>query len=66
TAPTNSLEGLTNLLLISFLLQKFCHQDATCLATLPQLHPLHTRIKWIARHNVKRHCYFIYNLLHSI
>lgn len=65
TTPTDSLEAHANLLPISLLLQKLCHRAATRLATLPQSHPLHSRIKWIARHDVKRHRSSIHNLLHS-
>ena len=65
TTPTDSLEAHANLLPVPLLLQKLCHRAAVCLATLPQGHPLHKKLQWIAKHNVRAHRSSLHNLIHS-
>lgn len=65
TTPTDSLEAHANLLPIPLLMQKLCHRATVRLATLPQTHPLHRRLQWIAKHNVQSHRSSLHNLLHS-
>ena len=65
TTPTDSLEAHANLFPIPLLMQKICHRATVRLATLPQSHPLHIRLKWIAKHNVQKHRSSLHNLLHS-
>lgn len=65
TTPTDSLEAHANLLPISILMQKICHHATVRLASLPQSHPLHKKLTWIARHNVQHHRSSLHNLLHT-
>lgn len=65
TTPTNSLEAHANLLPIPLLMQKICHRATARLASLPQSHPLHKKLQWIAKHNVILHQSLLHNLIHS-
>lgn len=65
TSPTDVLEAHANLLPIPLLLQNICHRATVCLATLPQSHPLYSKLQWIAGHNVQTHHSSLHNLLHT-
>jgi ribonuclease HI len=65
TSPTDSLEAHANLLPIPILMQKICHCATVRLASLPQTHPLHRKLCWIANHNVRHHRSSLHNLLHT-
>jgi len=65
TSPTDSIEAHANLLPIPILMQKICQRATVRLATLPQTHPLHKKLRWVENHNVRRHRSSLHNLLHT-
>ena len=66
TSPLDSLEVHSFLLPALLLIQDILYRSALRLARLPQNHPLHTKMKWIERHNVKRHCSALHCLIHTL
>ena len=61
-----SLEVHSFLLPAPLLIQDILYRSALRLARLPQTHPLHTKMKWIERHNVKRHRSALHSLIHTL
>ena len=66
TSPLDSLEVHVFLLPAPLLIQDILYRSALRLARLPQTHPLHTKLKWIERHNVKCHKSALHSLVHTL
>ena len=66
TSPLDSLEVHSFLLPAPLLIQDILYRSALRLARLPQNHPLHTKMKWIERHDVKCHCAALHCLIHTL
>ena len=66
TSPTDSLDLHAFLLPTPLLIQKLLYRSMSRMATLPNTHPLHDKIKWIEKHNVRRHKSALHHLVHSL
>ena len=66
TSPLDSLEVHAFLLPAPLLIQDILYRSALRLARLPQTHPLHAKLRWIERHDVKRHKSALHNLVHTL
>ena len=66
TSPLDSLEVHAFLLPAPLLIQDILYRSALRLARLPQTHPLHTKLKWIERHDVKCHKSALHSLVHTL
>ena len=44
TTATDIVKVMANLIPFHLLIEKHCHRAAICLATLPEMHPLHKLI----------------------
>ncbi|KAF5386185.1 hypothetical protein D9615_002532 [Tricholomella constricta] len=62
SAPTDALELHADLLPVDLLMDKICHRSAMRIASLPEAHPLHKRIRNCTRYKVKRHRSPLHNL----
>ena len=63
---TDVMEAHTNIPPVKFLMHKVCHRAATCLATLPGLHPLHKpihRLHTCMQRKAKHHLSAIHHLM---
>ena len=65
SSPGDSLDVHAYLLPTPLLIQHLLHRSITRMATLPGSHPLHEKIKWIEKHNVRRHKSALHHLIHS-
>ena len=66
TSPLDLLEVHAFLLPAPLLIQDVLYRSALRLARLPQTHPLHTKLKWIEHHDVKRHKSALHSLVHTL
>ena len=65
SSPADSLDLHAYLLPTPLLIQQILHRSMVRMATLPETHPLHEKIQWIERHNVRRHKSALHHLIHS-
>lgn len=65
TAPTDSLEILSNTWPIAHRIQNICQQATLRLAAVPLSHPLHPFVKNAANRFVKRHRSSLHHLFHA-
>ena len=66
SSPADSLDLHAFLLPTPLLIQQILHRSMVRMATLPQTHPLHEKIQWIEKHNVRRHKSALHHLIHSL
>ena len=66
TSPADTLDLHAFLPPTPILLQEILHRSMTRMAMLPKSHPLHPHIKWIEKHNIRRHKSALHHLIHSL
>ena len=66
TSPADTLDLHAFLPPTPILLQEVLHQSIAHMAMLPASHPLHPKIKWIEKHNMRRHKSALHHLIHSL
>ena len=66
SSPADSLDLHAFLLPTPLLIQQILHRSMVRMATLPQTHPLHEKIQWIEKHDVRRHKSALHHLIHSL
>ena len=65
TSPLDSLEVHAFLPPTHLLIQDILYRSMLRMSRLPQTHPLQPKIKWIKKHNVRRHKSALHHMLHS-
>ena len=65
-SPTDTLDLHAFLPPTLILLQEVLHRSITCMAMLPDSHPLYPKIKWIEKHNVRHHKSALHHLIHTL
>ena len=66
TSPLDSLEVHAFLPPATLLIQDLLYRAALRLARLPWTHPLHQKLKWIEKRNIKCHQSALHNLVHTL
>ena len=66
TSPPDSLEVHAFLQPTTLLIQDLLYRSALRMARLLKTHPLHLKLKWIEKHNVRRHRSALHNLVHTL
>ena len=65
SSPTDTLDLHAFLLPTPLLIQKLLFRSISRMATLPETHLLHDKIKWVEKHDVRHHRSALHHLIHS-